>query len=739
MRETRETIFSEQENICALQKVYLQGNVFQDYALLNLKLEYQQERPVNLQTAFLIALPYHAMIRRFTVTTEENIIAKGYVAAREDLERELLRIEGQSGVSVILRSVMRGVYALTIDALPPCTSITIAVECYAALEHRVLSPSGGERTRLVFPAVVTGIYSSLMPHVEELDAVPYMFCVDLELAGATEIEQITSPTHMIKTGHERKYTRVMVESTEMTRDFVLDIRYKEIGKNTAYVVRDKNGVGGLAFYNLHVPICQLPEREGKRCRILLDASGNLMGARWERAKNTVREFLKRLPLGLPVQFAVFTDRIDCFSEQAVSLSEEIREEMCLWLSSVEVQNGCAVAEALSFFFDWEEGDTGVMISSGAALGRIHVIRLAEKYLKGRRLCFVVTDSRTEPSVLPRLGEIAGGLVRSFAEDAADRKAEEIWEQLFVPALENVSLIPSAGVFDEIIPPVFERLSLRERVKFVVRFRGNIPSGVELYANDGAYRTQIIIEEVFRYEDFDLLSLTYGFFRLRRLYDLLISSPASVWGEIRSEIIKTAVEYQLLCDDAYMMCELPLKRAAAPLLRADVPILKNRPLSEYADSIAELSTLRSGADKKRVVLTAAQHTHLLFTILYAQYADGSFADFNSFASAERAETTALCLAALCREGKAYDKIMIRAVEYLLSCTEEEQSVPAVCFALRHAYAYLSRQNICPESLQMFWKQKKASAAFNTRADAELPSCVVRGEVSSAARLLLTAER
>ena len=149
----------------------------------------------------------------------------------------------------------------------------------------------------------------------------------------------------------------------------------------------------------------------------------------------------------------------------------------------------------------------MMITSGTALGKLHVVRRAEELLAGKKICFVITDGKSEPPILPRLNEVTeGGVVRSFPEDSVIEKAKEIRERLFVPNLENVSIIPTGGVFDEIIPPVFLRLRLHERINFAVSFRGRVPVSLALSANGGSYQGAIEIDEMREFENSAELSL-----------------------------------------------------------------------------------------------------------------------------------------------------------------------------------------------------------------------------------------
>lgn len=723
----------QEEEICTLKNVFLKGHIFQEYALLNLEQEYEHDINADIQTTFVITLPYRAVVRRMIVVAGDEVIVKGHIVSQMELEQELKQIEEDRNTSVTMRSLFRGIYAITIDPLPPCTKIKISVECYVELESQHPFSEKGERVRLVFPSAATNMYRSLMPHVEEWDVVPYCFQAELELEGAERIDRVSSPTHMICSESRSMVVCITADCSEMTRDFVLDICYLSEGKNKVYVVRDKSGAGGLAFYSLLAPLKQLPDREIKRCCILLDKSGNLLGSRLERAKNTIVEFLKQLPEEMLVQVAVFSEKFYYFAEQDVRISEKVIEEIRGWLNNVVVQNGYTVAEALTFFSDLEEDEAGVMISSGTALGSVHVIRRAEELLNGKPVCFVITDGKSEPSILPRLGEFTGGVIRSFPEDSAVEKAWEIRERLFVPSLKNVSIVPSGGIFDEIIPPVFSQLRLYERVNFVARFFGNVPVEISLSANAGFYQAKLFTDEIKEYENFDLLSLAYGTLRLNHLYDVLFRSPEMVWGKIREEIIKTAVEYRLLCNDTAMLCVLPTERSASvPLIRADVPVLKNRLFSEFAKDI---SVLRSIEERKVVVLTATQHLHLLYTMLYAQCEDGSFADFDSFDFDGRLETTALCLAALCREEK-YHILVCRSTEYLLNQLEKgENLTPVILFALARAGEYLNQRGIMTERLQTFLEHEKASAAIYARADAEIPACTIRGAASSAARILI----
>ncbi len=731
-------VCNPEEKICALKNVLLKGHIFQEYALLNLELEYEHTAAADIQTSFLIALPYHAVIRRLTVTVDDEVLVRGRIVSQEELEQNLSQIEKKGKTLVMLRCVMQGIYKMTVAPLPPCTNIKISVECYAELEYRCPRSEQGAAARLVFPAAATGLYRSFIPETEEWDIVPYRFRAELELAEGEQIEKVVSPTHVIETDFQTHLTFVRADFSEMTRDFVLDIYHMQEEKNKVYVVREDSGMGGLAFYSLRAPLKQLPDRKVDSCRILLDASGNLLGTRLNRAKQTVLELLKQLPAGLPIQVAVFNNEIACFAEQEIAVSDEWIEKIRLWMDDITVKNGYTVGQAVTFFSDMGASDAGVLISSGAALGKIHVIRKAAEVLADKKVCFIITDGKAESSILPRLNELTdGGLVYSFPEDSAAEKVKEIRQRLFVPSLANVSIIPIGGVFDEIIPPMFPRLRLNERVNFVASFRGRVPGELSLSADGGSYRAQLAVEEIKEFEHFDLLSLAYGSFRLNRLYDLLLQSPASVWGDIREEIVKTAVEYQLFCDDSAMLCELPTERSASGvMLRANVPILKNRPFSEFA---GDISILRSKGEKKTLILTAAQRRRLLFTVLYAQCADGSFADFDVFDSAGRLETTALCLAALCRE-EEYEKNICRAAAYLLKRMEDGgQSVPIAFFALVRAQVFLNSRGKRIERLQMFLEQNKAPAAAYAHADAEIPSCIVRGEVSSAARMLLVEKR
>lgn len=726
------------EKICTLKNVFLKGNIFQEYALLNLEQEYEHTAETNVQSAFLISLPFHAVIRRLTVSVGGKLVVQGRIVSQEDLEQQLYRIEEKGQTSVTLRSLLRGIYALSIDPLPPEVNVKISVECYVELEYRRSFSENGAGVRLVFPAAPSGLYRSLLPQAEEWDEVPYRFCAELELGGEEQTEKIFSPSHIITTDFRSNHTLVTADFSEMTRDFVLDIFYKKEEKNKVFVVHDDNGVGGLALYSMRAPLKQLPPEKINSCRILLDASGNLLGVRLERAKKTLLEFLKKLPQGIPVQIAVFADEFLGFAEQMTVLDEDVIAEARIWLDKISIHSGIAVEQAFSFFSDLAENEAGVMITSGTALGQIHVVRRAEELLSGKKICFVITDGKSEPPILPRLNEVTdGGVVRSFPEDSAAEKAEEIKERLLVPSLKNVSILPVGGVFDEIIPPVFSHLRLNERVNFAASFRGRVPVKIALSANGGSYQGKLEIEEIREFDNFDLLSLAYGSFRLKRLYDLIMQSPPSVWGNIREEIVKTAVEYQLFCDEVSMLCELPLERKISGVARMDVPILKNRPFTEFADDI---SALRRKEEKKIFVITAAQRKALLYTLMYARCEDGSFADWNVFDFAGRMETTALCLAALCREGGAYEKAICRATEYLLSRVESGAPLtPIVLFALARSVGFSYSDGQIPPCLRAFWEQKKASAGVYSHADAELPSCTVRGRVSAAARMLIIAKR
>ncbi|MCS6799347.1 MAG: VIT and VWA domain-containing protein [Myxococcota bacterium] len=362
----------------SLRSIRLTGEIVGQYADLVCTQRYRNESSLGLEAIYVFGLPDGAVVHRFDAQDRMRRV-EGRAIARENAVRAHIDNLRGHHRTAWLGDAEADAFVARVGSIGPNEEVKVEVGFAVPLIVE------GERALLRLPARLTSTQtlaavastsldqSSGMagPHdAEDRTRTRIVACdctleVDL-LVRVPPNARPRSSSHEITVTRESTAWRVRSNPVKFDRDFILEIALECTEQRPSVVAHRPEGSndGWVAF--TWVPdlsrLRAARPASGTVFTFMLDRSGSVPDATFDRARQVVRLLLRQLREGDSFQILAFSDFVTPFAAEAVRFDAKSLREADRWLLATSAWGGSRIAESLGDIGD--HGGTVVLVTDG---------------------------------------------------------------------------------------------------------------------------------------------------------------------------------------------------------------------------------------------------------------------------------------------------------------------------------------------------------------------------------------
>jgi Ca-activated chloride channel family protein len=532
----------------------------------------QYHNPYNgkIEAVYVFPLPDDAGIRDFVMQIGERRI-RGIIRERAEAEQIYREARRQGHVASLLTQDRPNIFTQAVANIEPGKEIDIQITYFHTLRY----VEG--RFEFVFPMVVGPRYNPpgfqdgvgavaagaggssgqktevQYLHPGEISAAD--ISLEVHIDAATEIDEVTSPTHAIRSERPGPgLAKVTLSPNDRipNRDFVL--RYRVAGRQIrAALATHKDDSGGYFTLLIQPPetLSDVP-RWPREMIFVVDCSGSMNGRPLETAKRALAKSLKRLESDDRFQILCFSDRVWSMGPAAVAATAENVRRGLRFAEELQTEGGTqmdrVVVEALDPTVAPGRFRIVAFMTDGYIGNDREIIGLVKRHLGGARIfSFGVGDS-VNRYFLEALARVGRG-VSTFVtlDESTERAADLLFQRIEHPALTDLKIDWGAMGVNEIYPQPLPDLFVGSPVILTGRFKGQGPAKIQLSGRSGDRPFEMSLaanldEPGLRHS---ALGSVWARSKIASLYDAMTWSGDS--AECTQEIRRVALHYGLMSD------------------------------------------------------------------------------------------------------------------------------------------------------------------------------------------------
>ncbi|MFO1374455.1 MAG: VIT and VWA domain-containing protein [Agitococcus sp.] len=404
MSQQAASIFSKTGEALVLESVNVLATV--NGILLDIILEQHFINPTDhtLEITYTFPLPWQATLLDVeAIINQQKMVGSVYEKKQAEKKYEQALTEGNS--AMLLESLDNGLWSLNLGNLASKESCKIKVHYVQLLrvEHG--------HVRVIIPTVIAPRYGKhdsniamwQQPQTDILAAYPFQ--INCIVQGELANSLIASPSHEIQTRFSPQGVAISLRSKAwLDRDFVLEL--KELAQHSWALMANNSEQEQVVLLGL-VP--QVPQKQHRHIKILVDCSGSMGGDRIEAAKRSLTTFINYLQPTDAFSLSRFGSQVEHAEENLRFADRNMKNFAQQWVSRLQADmGGTEMKQALyaTFNLTKQNGADVLLITDGDINDINPTVNMAKKFQQ--RIFVVGIGSSVAEPLLRQLAEETGG-------------------------------------------------------------------------------------------------------------------------------------------------------------------------------------------------------------------------------------------------------------------------------------------------------------------------------------------
>lgn len=438
---------------------------------------------------------------------------------------------------------------------------------------------GTQRVQIVWESLLTGSGDRLdftLPRSELQTGVQWT--IDVRALGQ-DFAAGYSPTHPIAT--ERTTEGLRIRSQPRGAGvFRLSLVRSAVPTASVLTYPDPAGGGGFFLLLVAAPAHEPSEPLRREVTVVLDRSGSMAGATFERSKAAVRQILDSLGPRDRANIVDFANGVSQFAPSPTAITPESLQAMHSYVAALVPNGGTNLHDALLAAL--RQAPPGadtlpavIFVTDGIpTVGRTReedIGTLAERGNAGKRRIFTVgIGNDLAVPLLDRIADVsrASGTYVGASDSDLSVRIAEVAERLRGPALSDAELaafdtsgVPSPGRVEEILPLRLPDLFRGGTMVVLGRYRGETPFTLAVSGTSPAGPTRIAatVQPSMASASNGFVPRLWASRRIAVLVDEIRQQGRSQgsgndprWRELASEIVRLSTTYGILTEYTAML-------------------------------------------------------------------------------------------------------------------------------------------------------------------------------------------
>jgi Ca-activated chloride channel family protein len=535
---------------------------------VNVVQRYSNPYDTKIEAVYVFPLPENSAVTDFVMTIGERHI-RGLIREREEAEKLYREAKRQGLRASLLTQERPNIFTQKVANLEPGNKIEVKISYFNPLPY-----IDGEY-EFVFPMVVGPRFNppgytdgigavgsgsrgisgqkTEIQYLKHDERSGHEISLSVDFDAGIKIEKVYSRSHSInvdRISDSRAVVSLQKNDTVPDKDFVLRCRVAGNRIKTAMLV--DNGETGNTFAVLIQPPDKLSNvpRMPREMVFVLDCSGSMSGAPIAKVKQVVKHAIMKLDENDTFQVIRFSDSATLLSSKPMPATEENVQKALRYIDRLDDGGGTMMTEGIKAALDFPHDEDRLRVVSFMTDGYIgnedEILAMIEKKLGSSRIFSFGVGTSVNRYLMDRMAAFGRGAVAYVGlDESAGEKVDQFYERIAYPALTDVEIdwdgMKVSDVYPRRIPDVF----VGRPVMVMGKFQGSGDQSIRISGRAGTARQSYSLDVALDGKDSKHPAITsmWARWKIKDLSSMEISNRSP---ELMNEIIKTSIDYNLLC-------------------------------------------------------------------------------------------------------------------------------------------------------------------------------------------------
>lgn len=385
----------------SLKKVIITGDVFGKFGEYTIEQVFVNERKNPLEISYTFPITETATVTGFKVQVGEKIM-HGICKEKEEAKKEYVNNLLKGNSAYMLNQDTANVFNVMVGKVLPVEEVHIVIsylDMYDIVDNRI---------RLIIPTLVNQRYKSAITDGLNYGQVNYTVDFRINIHKVLKYNSIKSINHEVTQTEDDKQIVITANNYDMSKDFVLDMKFEEISTSNAYYSNTKNGEKAVLLS--FMPELEEIEDTEKEYIFIADVSGSMGHSdKITKMKEALKRCIRELDVGDRFNIIPFASKFSFFKMESVEVNDDIIEEAMKYIDCLRANGGTEILAPIQFAL-YEKSDNKVIIvlTDGEVGNEDEIVSFVSKNIYNSKLFAIGIDTSVNTAFIKSLAKAGDG-------------------------------------------------------------------------------------------------------------------------------------------------------------------------------------------------------------------------------------------------------------------------------------------------------------------------------------------
>ncbi len=492
----------------ALKKVKITGDVIGKFGTFEIEQVYKNNSKDVLEVGYTFPIVETATVVGFEINVGDRVL-KGKCKEKGEAKKEYQRNIVKGNSAYMMEQETDNIFKISVGKIDRDEEVKIKIQYIDKFE--IIDNT----IQILMPTLVTPRYKSKITSKLVYGKVDYTIDFNININKTINRKSISSSSHKINVIDEDKTERVEVLNYDLSKDFKLNIEFKNELSSNAITSKTRDSKD-MIYLSFMPEILDSYEDSEKEYLFIIDVSGSMMGEKLDETKRAVIECLKQLDVGDKFNIIPFESEFEAMNIKSIEYNEENMRKAVKYINNLEPLGGTEILDPIKFALYEKKTDKIILLFTDGQVGNEEeIIKFVEDNVNRSRIFPFGIDTNVNSSFIKQLAKAGNGKAELIQpKEKIDDKIIRTFARIQTPLLEEIKIdYGNNKVLDEIREEkclfnyeFFNVFAKIEKLEDDIQLKGKILDKEYIWKinKENIYNTDVDLEVLFAKQEMERL-------------------------------------------------------------------------------------------------------------------------------------------------------------------------------------------------------------------------------------------
>ncbi len=419
----------------SLKKVNISGNIIGKFGNFTIEQTFINNKTKPLEVNYTFPITETAVVTGFTVKVGEKVI-HGICKEKEAARKEYVENLSSGNSAYLLEQDTANVFNVMVGKVLPNEEVRITIsylEMLSAVDNNI---------RLIIPTLVNQRYKSAITAGLNYGKVDYTVDFNIRLQKALKYTSIEAINHDIECSEDEEgFVQITAKNYDMSKDFVLDMRFKDELVSNAYWDYLKDSNNKVVLLNFMPEINKVDDR-AKEYIFVVDVSGSMScSEKIDKTKEALKRCLKELREEDKFNIVPFDSNYTYYKETSINATKTNKEEAMKYIDELDANGGTEILNPLKFALNKKADNKIVIILTDGEVGNeSEITNYISKNIYNSRLFAIGIDTSVNTAFIRAMAKVGNGKAEFiYPDEDMEEAIVRTFARIQTPMVSNIKI------------------------------------------------------------------------------------------------------------------------------------------------------------------------------------------------------------------------------------------------------------------------------------------------------------